>query len=99
MLIDNQEYKVLAIKEDDLGLAQSNEIKKIIELELKNGVKFIALDLNELNSINSAGLGVLIGILNKVKTQSGSLKMLNINERIINIFRITKLDLVFEINK
>ena len=99
MLIDNQEYKVLAIKEDDLGLAQSNEIKKIIELELKNGVKFIALDLNELNSINSAGLGVLIGILNKVKAQKGSLKMLNINERIINIFRITKLDLVFEINK
>ena len=54
MLIDNQEYKVLAIKEDDLGLAQSNEIKKIIESELNNGVKFIALDLNELNSINSA---------------------------------------------
>ncbi|MFZ4591585.1 MAG: STAS domain-containing protein [Ignavibacteria bacterium] len=99
MLIDNQEYKVIAIKEDDLGLAKSNEIKKIIEKELNNGVKFIALDLNELNSINSAGLGILIGILNKVKTQNGSLKMLNINERIINIFRITKLDLVFEINK
>lgn len=99
MLIDNQEYKVLAIKDDDLGLAKSNEIKKIIETELNNGVKFIALDLNELKSINSAGLGILIGILNKVKTQNGSLKMLNINERIINIFRITKLDLVFEINK
>lgn len=99
MLIDNQEYKVLAIKDDDLGLAKSNEIKKIIEAELNNDVKFIALDLNELNSINSAGLGILIGILNKVKTQNGSLKMLNINERIINIFRITKLDLVFEINK
>lgn len=99
MLIDNQEYKVIAIKEDDLGLAKSNDIKKIIETELNNGAKFIALDLNDLNSINSAGLGILIGILNKVKGQSGTLKMLNINERIINIFRITKLDLVFGINK
>ena len=99
MIIENQEYKVIAIKEDDLGLAKSNDIKKIIETELKGGVKFIALDLIDLNSINSAGLGILIGILNKVKVQNGTLKMMNINERIINIFKITKLDLVFEIKK
>lgn len=99
MIIENQEYKVIAIKEDDLGLAKSNDIKKIIETELNSGNKFIALDLIGLNSINSAGLGILIGILNKVKVQHGSLKMLNINERIINIFKITKLDLVFEIKK
>jgi anti-sigma B factor antagonist len=99
MIIENQEYKVIAIKEDDLGLAKSNDIKKIIETELNSGEKFIALDLIDLNSINSAGLGILIGILNKVKVQHGSLKMLNINERIINIFKITKLDLVFEIKK
>jgi anti-sigma B factor antagonist len=99
MIIENQEYKVIAIKDDDLGLANSNDIKKSIETELSNGNKFIALDLTELNSINSSGLGVLIGILNKVKVQNGTLKMLNINERIINIFKITKLDLVFEINK
>jgi anti-sigma B factor antagonist len=99
MLIDNQEYKVIAIKEDDLGLAKSNEIKNIIESELNAGIKFIALDLSELNSINSAGLGILIGILNKVKTKNGTMKMLNINERILNIFKITKLDLVFEISK
>jgi len=99
MIIENQEYKVIAIKEDDLGLAKSNDIKKVIEEELNSGVKFIALDLIDLNSINSAGLGILIGILNKVKVKSGSLKMLNINERIINIFKITKLDLVFEIKK
>lgn len=99
MLIDNQEYKLVVIKDDDLGLANSNDLKKIIETELNNGNKFIALDLTELNSINSAGLGVLIGILNKVKVQNGTLKMLNINERILNIFKITKLDLVFEISK
>jgi anti-sigma B factor antagonist len=99
MLIDNQEYKVVVIKEDNLGLANSNEIKKIIEDELNTGIRFIALDLSELNSINSAGLGILIGILNKVKTKNGTMKILNINERIINIFKITKLDLVFGISK
>lgn len=99
MLIDNQEYKLVAIKDDDLGLANSNDIKNVIETELNNGNKYIALDLTGLNSINSAGLGILIGLLNKVKVQNGKLKMLNINERILNIFKITKLDLVFEITK
>jgi anti-anti-sigma factor len=52
-----------------------------------------------LNSVNSAGLGVLIGILNKVRNSSGSLKLVNVNDRIQNIFTITKLNLIFDINK
>ena len=99
MLIDNQEYKLIAIKDDDLGLANSNDLKQTIESELTSGNRHIAFDLTELNSINSAGLGILIGILNKIKVNSGTLKLLNINERILSIFKITKLDLVFEINK
>lgn len=98
MIIDNQNYTVIDLHEESLGLAKSNEIKKIVESEINSGNKYIALNLKNLTSINSAGLGVLIGILNKVKTNNGSLKMLNINDRVLNIFKITKLDLVFEIN-
>ncbi len=98
MIIDNQKYIVIDLHEESLGLANSNEIKQTVESEIKSGNKYIALNLGNLTSINSAGLGVLIGILNKVKTNNGSLKMLNINDRVLNIFKITKLDLVFEIN-
>lgn len=98
MIIDNQKYIVIDLHEESLGLANSNEIKQTVESEIKSGNKYIALNLGNLTSINSAGLGVLIGILNKVKTNNGCLKMLNINDRVLNIFKITKLDLVFEIN-
>lgn len=98
MIIDNQNYIVIDLHEESLGLANSNEIKHTVESEIKSGNKYIALNLGNLTSINSAGLGVLIGILNKVKTNNGCLKMLNINDRVLNIFKITKLDLVFEIN-
>lgn len=97
MIIDNREYKVIEVLDESLGLANSNEIKQTIESEITSGNLNIALDLVKLTSINSAGLGVLIGILNKVKSNNGSLKMLNINDRVLNIFKITKLDLVFEI--
>ena len=98
MTIDNKEYKVFEIDEDSVGLANSHELKLIVENELNSGNKNIALNFSKLNSINSAGLGVLIGILNKVKSSDGNLKLININDRIMNIFRITKLDQIFDIS-
>lgn len=99
MINDNMEYKVIEIVEDSIGLAKSQELKQSVEKEIKSGSKHIALDLGKLTSINSSGLGVLIGILNNVKSSEGSLKLLNVNERIMNIFKITKLDTIFDINK
>lgn len=98
MIIDNKEYKVFDIDDESLGLAKSQELKQIIENELKSGINNIAFDFNKLNSINSAGLGILIGILNKIKLSNGSLRLMNINDRIMNIFKITKLDQIFDIS-
>ncbi len=99
MNIDNQEYKLISLNDESLGLAKSQELKSEIENEIESGVIFIAFDLSSLDSINSAGLGILIGILNRLKTAGGNLKILNISERIMNIFKITKLNLVFDIQK
>ena len=96
MIIEDKEYKVVLISDNDLGLSNIGEMKKKIEDELEKGNTNIALDLKEISSINSSGLGVLIGILNRVKAKDGSLKMLNADERIMNIFKITKLDLIFD---
>ena len=96
---DNKGYKVFVVDEDSVGLAKSQELKQSVEKELKSGKKHIALDFFKLNSINSAGLGILIGILKNVKSSEGSLKLLNVNDRIMNIFKITKLDTIFDINK
>lgn len=98
MIFDNKEYKVFDIDDESLGLAKSQELKQIIENELKSGINNIAFDFNKLNSINSAGLGILIGILNKIKLSNGSLRLMNINDRIMNIFKITKLDQIFDIS-
>lgn len=99
MEIEGKEYKIIEIGDEDLGLNKSSITKSRIEDELKSGVKDIALDMANLNSVNSAGLGVLIGILNKVRNSSGSLKLVNVNDRIQNIFTITKLNLIFDIFK
>ena len=96
MIIEGKEFKVIPVNDEDLGLSNMNEMKKKTEDELNAGNICLALDLSGLTTINSSGLGVLIGVLNRVKAKSGSLKMLNADERIMKIFRITKLDLIFD---
>jgi anti-anti-sigma factor len=54
--------------------------------------------MKNINVINSSGLGVLISCLSKIKSRDGLLKLLNLNAKIFNIFKITKLNLVFDIS-
>jgi anti-sigma B factor antagonist len=99
MEIEGKEYKLIEIGDEDLGLNKSSSTKSRIEDVLKSGIKDIALDMANLNSVNSAGLGVLIGILNKVRNGGGNLILINVNDRVQNIFTITKLNLIFDISK
>lgn len=51
---------------------------------------FYAIDLSEVNSINSSGLGILISCYKSVKDADGDLKLINANDKLLNIFKITK---------
>ena len=88
---------VIQISEDELGLINMNEMKEYIDHEIESDNIYICIDLKKVNIINSSGLGILISILKKVKSKGGNLKLLNANEKLLNIFKITKLNLVFEL--
>jgi len=87
---------VIGIDENILALNQFNTLNDFVDNEVKGGVKFFTFDLSDLKSINSSGLGILISGLKNVKKSNGSLKIINANEKILNIFKLTKLDNVFE---
>ena len=97
--IDGNSYRVIHLKEDSIGLTNLNEIKELIEKELGEGKLFFALDLAEVNSINSSGLGILISCYKSIKSSDGDLKLINANDKLLNIFKITKLDRVFDLGQ
>ncbi|MBK8551531.1 MAG: STAS domain-containing protein [Ignavibacteria bacterium] len=88
---------VIEIDDEIVGLNQFNTLSDLVSDEMKEGIKSFTFDLSRLNTINSSGLGILISCLKKVKDSGGSLKIINVNEKILNIFKLTKLDNVFEI--
>ncbi|NLX59479.1 MAG: STAS domain-containing protein [Phycisphaerae bacterium] len=57
------------------------------------------LDFNGVNYLSSSALGMLISLQKKVAMKGGQLKLSGIKDSIMEVFRITKLDEVFDIYK
>ena len=71
---------------------------KITEL-VAGGVYDIVIDMEEVEFLDSTGLGVLVGGLKKVRPHDGSLQLVCNQDRLLKIFRITGLAKVFVIHE
>ena len=57
----------------------------------------LLLDFGEVDHLASAALGMLITLNKAVQEQQGTLKLANINKQIFQVFKITRLNRVFDI--
>jgi|PlaIllAssembly_1097288.scaffolds.fasta_scaffold1589552_1 anti-sigma B factor antagonist len=74
-------------------------IKKKVDELLAENVKNVVLDLADVPYIDSSGLGELIRCYTTMRKASGTLKLANVTERIVDLLTITKLITVFEYYK
>ena len=70
------------------------ELFGLIDREYK--IKLL-LDFSEVSYLSSAVLGKLVAVHKKVKGTNGTLKFSNLTTPLLEIFKITKLDTVFDI--
>jgi anti-sigma B factor antagonist len=71
--------------------------EKLIEL-VSDGSYNLVVDLENVDFLDSTGLGVLVGGLKRVRNHDGSLQLVCTQEKILKIFRITGLTKVFPIH-
>ena len=62
-----------------------------------SGVKNLVLNLAQVDYIDSTGLGALVMVATSLRKAGGSVKLLNLNRRNIELLVMTKLATVFEI--
>jgi len=58
--------------------------------------KSIVLDLTDVTYMDSSGLGAIVGLYLSAKRQHCVLKLINLNQRLQELFRLTKLASIFE---
>lgn len=64
---------------------------------LDGGQRRLVVDLATVEFIDSTGLGVLVGALNRAKELGGELDLVCPQERVLKLLRITGLDHVFTV--
>ncbi len=70
---------------------------KITEL-VNAGHHDLYIDMENVEFLDSTGLGVLVGGLKKIRAQDGSMALICSQDRLLKIFRITGLSKVFTIH-
>ncbi|GBD88566.1 anti-sigma-B factor antagonist [bacterium BMS3Abin03] len=75
--------------------ALEDNFTKLID---KNKFK-IAVNFTGLEYISSAGLGVFMAYIEKIRDNKGDIKLTNMNEKVFNIFDLLGFPLLYEIFK
>jgi anti-sigma B factor antagonist len=81
---------------DEANIQQiGDEITSIID---KEPSPKLLISFANVDHLSSAALGTLITINNRMKGKSGKLRLANIDPQILEVFKITKLDRLFQIH-
>ncbi len=72
----------------------SDELSKLLADEKVEGV---VLDLENINYMDSTGLGELVGYLSRFQDSGKRLRLVNPNDTLVKLLQLTRLDQVFKI--
>ncbi len=87
-----------ALEPGQLGLGDSGSLSELVRQGIEDGVSDFEFDFSGLSSLNSAGIGILIGCRKAILAKDGVLRLSNVNDKIKEIFRLTKIDGLFELS-
>lgn len=80
---------------DRLNATLASEVKEEINSQLNPGTEFV-LNLQNIRFIDSTGIGVLISALKTARQNNGSFMLSNVQEDVMNLLKLMKLDKVFD---
>ncbi len=90
-------YTVLFIQEERIDAHNSGELKEAILHLIEQGEAKIIVQLEQVRFIDSSGLGALLSGYKNAAAKSGKLAIANMQQQVLSMFELTRLNRVFEI--
>jgi len=90
-------YQVLFIEEERIDAHNSGELKDAILHIIEQGDTAIIVQLEKVRFIDSSGLGALLSGYKNAAARSGKLALANLQQQVLSMFELTRLNRVFEI--
>jgi anti-sigma B factor antagonist len=96
-VIDNTIIVLDITGEVKLGESAERLSEELSKLLTDQTVEGVILDLENINYMDSTGLGELVGYLSRFQDSGKRLKLVNPNQTVIKLLQLTRLDLVFKV--
>ena len=81
-----------------LGGPEASELNNALHKLIEAKKKKVVVDLGDVSLMNSSGLGMLIGGVTTMRNAGGDLKIAHATEKVVQVFKITKVHSVIEIH-
>ncbi len=83
----------------DIDLNTSPDFQQGLLRILDDKPKRVIVNLREVPYMDSSGVASLVRLLSKARKQGAAVCLVGMNERVRNVFEITRLDGIFEIHR
>ncbi|WP_433331750.1 STAS domain-containing protein [Spirillospora sp. CA-294931] len=81
----------------EIDVQTSPRLRELLLKLLEDGDRRFVIDLDGVAFLDSTGLGVLVGLMHRLRAVEGSMVFTGANERIRGIFHVTQLSRVFTV--
>jgi len=83
------------VVEGEVDVATAPQLREALHEVLDDGATRLRIDLGEVGFIDSAGLGVLIGVLKRIREVGGEIELVHVQPAPRKVIEITGLDELF----
>ena len=95
--ITEEGSQIIAAFDGRLDTVAAQQIEETITPLLENADKTIILDCEKMPFISSSGLRIFLKIRKEVAAKGGNMQLRNVCPDVMQVFKMTKLDGLFEI--
>ena len=88
---------IITIENKEANLSKSEQFKELVFEEIANGARNLIISFKNVEYLDSSFLGALVAILKHLIPLKGKLVITDLNEDILNLFELTRLDKIFNL--
>jgi len=93
----DQNTKTILRVHGELDCISAQDLRPELDRLVSDGRQEIMVDLSELKLIDSSGVGALVGLYKRVRAGGGAVRFVGVKEQPLVIFKLLRLDQVFEL--
>ena len=93
------EHSAVLSLQGEVDVANGHEVREAALSLLGSGVKTLVVDLSKTQYLDSAGLGILVGLLKRARESERRIVIVGAQPQVKRIFEITRLNQVFSMRE